>query len=672
MSVRVHPLPPSRIRAAVLLLALLVPTLWLLELQLHTPVDVENHALKSVGTPEAAVEARRAESFGDDHVLVVAFQVLAVGTGVVTATETEALGRVVSTVRGLTGVAEVREWPEHTAGARIYTVRLDAPGGDYARIVEDVDAVVRRETPPSMRVSISGQPLAEVVIARAVQSEQRRIVPLIAAGLVALLLLYYRHAGLVLAILAPAGLAIAWTGGVFVLLGRELDPISVMLQPVLLTVGVASGVHWIEAYLDELTAGRQPGEAARTAIEGLRVPAMLAGLTTVVGFLSLSFNAIPAVVDFGVFAALGVGLTYWIASFTTPALLQLAAARVSPRLLARRGAMAGALGRRMADWVARRSLAVRTAAVAITLGALVAWTRIEVDNDPQRVLPESHLFRRDTATIAAEIGGSDVFQLLVPKDSPAADPVQVGLLAGAILELDGVAGPAGPALKSDGGDWSASFLLEPAGSSARELLFDEVEARARALGAGDVRAAGSSVQIARDSGRLVRNSLTGLGASMAVLFALFWIGFRSVRYAWLAMVPNVMPCVVVYGGLALAGRPLSLATAMISSVMLGLIVDDTIHLLHRYRQVRQGGAGALASIEHVFEHSGRAVAITSVALGVGFSLTMFGRLSTTFEFGALAAVTIVVAALCDLLLLPAILVKPAESDPTALETKYAA
>ena len=45
-------------------------------------------------------------------------------------------------------------------------------------------------------------------------------------------------------------------------------------------------------------------------------------------------------------------------------------------------------------------------------------------------------------------------------------------------------------------------------------------------------------------------------------------------------------------------------------------------------------------------------------LGVGFALTSFGRLSTTFEFGALAAVTIGVAALCDLLLLPAILVDP--------------
>ncbi|MCY2959192.1 MAG: MMPL family transporter [Planctomycetota bacterium] len=656
---------PSRARSALLVLALLVPTFWLAWLQAGATVDVENHALKSVGTREAATEARRVASFGREDVVVVAFQALSIGTGIVTEVEAEALSRLVEKARALPGIGEFREWPEHSAGARVYTVRLDAPEGNYAPMVERLEGLLRRETPPSMRMAISGQPVAEVVIAHEVQRERKRVAPLIALGLTALLFLYYRHAGLVLAILAPAGIAIAWTGGAFVLLGRELDPISVMLQPVLLTVGVASGVHWIEAYLDELSEGRSPGDAARRAVDGLRMPSMLAGLTTVVGFLSLAFNSIPAVVDFGVFAALGVGLSYWIASFLTPALLVLVAARVSPRLLARRGATAGTLGRHMADWIAQRALAVRIAALAVTIGAAVAWTHIEVDNDPQRVLPESHLFRRDTATIASEIGGSDVFDVLVPKESPAANPVQIALLAGAVLELEGVAGPAGPALHAENGDWSVRFLLAPSGSATRERLFDAIESRARALGAGDVLVAGSSVQIARDSGRLVRSSLTGLGASMAVLFVLFWVGFRSLRYAWLAMVPNVMPCVIVYGGLALIGRPLSLATAMISSVMLGLIVDDTIHLLHRYREQRASGSGSLASIEHVFQHSGRAVAITSVALGVGFSLTMFGRLSTTFEFGGLAAVTIAVAALCDLLLLPALLVKPVDAGPIA-------
>ena len=650
-------------------LVLLLPTAWLLRAQLDTPVDVENHALKSVGTRESEVEERCAASFGRDTAVLLAFQALAAGTGVVSPTDATALQRLIQRIRELPRVAEVLEWPRHSAGALVYVVRADSPTGDFASIVRSVEDLARQGAPATMRVAVSGQPAGELVIANEVQRERNRVAPWIAAGLVALLLLYYRHVGLVLAILFPAAVGIVWTGGLFALLGRSLDPISVMMQPVLMTVGVASGVHWIEAYLDERSTGVAAGPAGRRAVDGLRMPAMLAALTTVVGFLSLALNSIPAVVDFGVFTALGVGLTYWIATLTTPTLLELAASRISPRLLARRGSAAGLFGRMAARWIGRRALAVRTAGVAITLGSLVAWTHIEVDNDPLRLLPEGHRFRRDTAAISREIGGAELFDLLVPKDSPAADPVRLGLLSAAVLDLEHVSGLAGPALRAENGDWRVQFVLESSGSSARERLFDAIETRASALGAGEVRAAGSAVQVARDSGRLVRSSLTGLGISMAVLFGLFWLGFRSLRYAWLAMVPNVMPCVIVYGGLAVIGRPLSVATAMISSVMLGLIVDDTIHLLHRYRRQRESGAGELASIEHVFDHSGRAIAITSVVLGVGFALTMFGRLSTTFEFGALAAVTIVVAALSDLVLLPAILVRPehaggATTDPS--------
>ncbi len=612
--------------------------------------------MRSVGTAEAAVEDRRTAAFGRNEAVVVAFEPREFGSEAPPDIDAD-LVPLLARVRELPGVVDLRRASMRTSNARIYTLGIDAPSGEFAPVVEELDALLRRETPPSLHVAISGQPVGEIAIAREVQAEQKRIAPLIGLGLVALLFLYYRHAGLVLTILAPAGIGIVWTGGVFALTGRELDPISVLLHPVLMTVGVASGVHWIEAYLEELSTGRAPHEAARRAVDGLRVPAMLAALTTVVGFLSLSFNTIPAVVDFGVFAALGVGMTYWVATIATPALLRLFAAHVAPARLARRGRIAERLGRRAAGWIARHARAVRMASVVIAVCALASWTQIGVDNDPQRVLPESHVFRRDTALIAQEIGGADEFGLLVPKDDAAADPTQLALLGASVLQLDGVAGPAGPPLVAATGERLARFLLRPAGSSVRERLFDTVESRARALGADGVRASGSSVQVARDSGRLIRASLIGLGISMSVLFVIFWIAFRSFRFAWIAMIPNLVPCALVYGALALAGRPLSLSTAMISSVLLGLIVDDTIHLMHRYRERRAAGDGPRTAVEHVLEHSGRAVVITSVTLCFGFSLTMFGRLSTTFEFGGLAAATIVIAAITDLILLPAILMR---------------
>jgi predicted RND superfamily exporter protein len=654
--------PPSRLRDLVGVLLLLVPTVGLLWTQLQVPIDIENKALKSPGSPEALALERRIEHFGRDITLLAAFHAVPEGSGVITEVEERGLASLERGLAELEGVGSVRRWPLDSHDCRVLAVALDAPGGDFAPVVERVERAIAEGAPASTRISLTGLPVGEVVIAREVRAEQGRILPLVVGAFVLLLLFYYRHPGLVLAILAPAGVSIAWTGGIAALLGRELDPVSVMLQPVLLTVGVAAGVHWIEAYLDELRRGTPAERAAGLAVAGLRKPALLAALTTVVGFLSLSFNSIPAVIDFGIFAALGVALAYAIAAWLTPALLRLGARHIPAGLVRRHGERFGELGYRAAEWLGRRALAIRACAVLIAVAGLALWPRIEVDNDPQSLLQQSHPFRRATERVVREIGGSDVFDVLVPAGSTLAEPAALGLFAAHVLELAPVAAGAGPAQRSDGGDWLLRFLLEPSGSTERSRLFDEIEAHAAALGSPQVRATGTSVQVARDSDRLVKSAIVGMLASLGVLFVLFWAGFRSLRYAWLAMIPNALPCIVVYAVLAALGRPLTVATAMISSVLLGLIVDDTIHLLHRYRELRRAGLEGLSAIERVFQHSGRAIVITSVVLGLGFSVGLAGELATTVEFCGLAAVTILVAFLCDLLLLPAILVDTTPSE----------
>lgn len=650
------------LRDALVLLVLLVPTLVLAWAQRGLEVDIENRSLKSPGSSESLALARRIEQFGPDLTVVAAFRAVPEGVGTLTRVELDSLEALRKSLIAESEIERIQPWPSRSDSSAVWAIDLAAPGGEFAPSVEALERLLAARTPPTLRSSLSGLAVGEVVIAREVRAEQGRVLPLVVAGFVLLLFVHYRRPGLVLAILAPAGIAILWTSGIFALLGRELDPISVMLQPVLLTVGVAAGVHWVEAYLDGLRLGLEPRDSAEEAVLQLRRPALLAALTTVVGFLSLAFSSIPAVIDFGVFAALGVAFTYALAATLTPIVLGRLARRVPPAIIERRRTLSEVFGGRVADWLAARALAIRACALLIALGGLALWPHVQVDNDPQRVLPSEHEFRRESERIARFVGGSDVFDVLVPAGSPLASSSGLALFGASLLQESGIAGAAGYPRRSEAGDWLLRFLLQPSGSTLREQLFERVEARAAALGAPEVRVTGASVQVARDSGRLIRSAFTGTLTSLAMLFVLFWAGFRSLRYALLAMVPNILPCIVVYAALAALGRPLSVATAMISSVLLGLIVDDTIHLLHRFREARLRGATRLAALEGVYQHSGRAVLITSVVLGLGFSIGLFGQLSTTSEFCGMAAITIVVALLCDVLLLPALLIeaRPAE------------
>jgi hypothetical protein len=194
-----------------------------------------------------------------------------------------------------------------------------------------------------------------------------------------------------------------------------------------------------------------------------------------------------------------------------------------------------------------------------------------------------------------------------------------------------------------------------------------VDARAFALGAPDARATGLSVQVARDSGRMVRGALRGTALTAVLLLAVLRVGLGSWRDAWLALAPTSFPCVVLYGAMGALGRPLSFATAMIGSVLLGLIVDDTIHVLHHYRAARRTGSSPADALEAVLARTGRAVVVTSVALAVGFGATLLGRLETTVEFGAMASFTILAALAADLVLLPALLLRGAPSADPSME-----
>jgi predicted RND superfamily exporter protein len=162
---------------------------------------------------------------------------------------------------------------------------------------------------------------------------------------------------------------------------------------------------------------------------------------------------------------------------------------------------------------------------------------------------------------------------------------------------------------------------------------------------------------------LVRGQLAGLALTLACLFATIAIAFRSVLLGFLGMLPNLLPCLVIYGLMGAAGRPLSVATAMIGSVMLGLVVDDTIHFLYRFRVARAGGTSVTRSLARAIVHAGRPVVITSLVLSVGFAAGLAGNLETTREFSALAAATILGALAADLVLLPALLFALARPRP---------
>jgi predicted RND superfamily exporter protein len=133
------------------------------------------------------------------------------------------------------------------------------------------------------------------------------------------------------------------------------------------------------------------------------------------------------------------------------------------------------------------------------------------------------------------------------------------------------------------------------------------------------------------------------------------LALRSWRLGAVAMLPNLLPVLVFFGLLGAGVAPLSLPTSLIGSVALGIAIDDTAHFLFRYRREREGGASPREAVRESGRRVGRAIAVTSLMLCIGFGVVALSGFATLREFGLLSAGTMGLCVVADLVLLPALL-----------------
>ncbi|HXV22568.1 MAG TPA: MMPL family transporter, partial [Desulfuromonadales bacterium] len=177
---------------------------------------------------------------------------------------------------------------------------------------------------------------------------------------------------------------------------------------------------------------------------------------------------------------------------------------------------------------------------------------------------------------------------------------------------------------------------------------------ARTLGEGyRLVPTGGFYQVTRDSNRLVASLGKSFALSLILVMGAIWVLFGSFKLTLVALVPNLIPLVWSGGIMGYAGIDLSTGTAMIAAVVIGLVVDNTIHYLARYRRERHRTPAE--AVHATTTGTGRAMVISSVVLVLGFWTGCFGSFKPTVYFSLLTGLTMIGALLNDLLVLPACL-----------------
>jgi predicted RND superfamily exporter protein len=150
--------------------------------------------------------------------------------------------------------------------------------------------------------------------------------------------------------------------------------------------------------------------------------------------------------------------------------------------------------------------------------------------------------------------------------------------------------------------------------------------------------------------------LKGNVIAIALIALVLIIALKSWRLGLLSIIPNAAPVLVTLGVWSLAVGTVGMPVAIITVTSLGIVVDDTVHLLSKYlRARREQGLGLHDSIRYSLNTIGRAVTINTAILASGFCILAMSSFKVNMETGVLTAIAVIVALILDFLLLPALL-----------------
>ena len=571
---------------------------------------------------------------------------------------------------------------------------------ELERALEEEATQLRAE---GYRVLLAGYPIQRVVLARLARDESRRLLPWTLVLIVVLGAIGFRSpAGALLPLLVAGGAAV-WTTGLMSLSGLQPNVFGAAVYVVVAVVGVADGVHLLARARELRHTGLGRVAAGHQALVEVGPACCYASLTTGIAFASLALSDLPLVADMGLQVGLGVAAALGLSLLLFPVAVIYGTREASGE------AREGALGRgvlALDTWAAKRPRAVAIGFLVIGLAAALSASRLQSNSPLLSDLAEEHPLRQANRLVEERLGGAIPLEILLepqlgafpyaPERMAKIDALtaelrtwpEVASVSGPVDPLRRLAplldtAPVGSASQHAVTEEEIPSLMPSALLLAEEqikpwvaadadvmrirlrlrdvdtrralLLFERIEGRYREVLGEDPsgKLTGQGYLAQTVNAAIVDHFARGFVIALLAVAAVLFLVFRDPALALASLLPNLFPVLCLAGLLPLLGIELRYTSALVLSIVFGIAVDDTIHLLAQHgRQRRLQGQDALGETLRV---AGPGLVLTSVLLGGGFGVLLLADFLPLRVVGQTLGVTAGLALAADLLLLPALL-----------------
>ncbi len=576
-----------------------------------------------------------------------------------------------------------------------------------AAVLEDIRTRVARHLPGGATAHYNGSLEISETYNRVSLRNQILFTPPILLIIIVALWVMFRSMRLTLLTVFAVLVSLVWTIGLYTWAGFGFTILTSMLPPLVLVLAIADDIHIIQHYTQCRRDGADHEAAWKHTVRHLITPLLAASGTTALGLLSLATSPIDAVASFGVGAAIGVMVDFAVSIVLMPTLLAFVpvSSVLPPQatwLLAPMRVVS-----RISSTYPWRVVAVAAVVLVVTGAGML---RLRVDTNHIEFFKPGHPLHDSADLMDRELSGIYSFQVMLegePESLRTPDALQridtlrsrlealghvrkvIGLsdyvsrVHEALAPAAFAAGQRMPSdpdliaqelfvfgLSEDGRreletivstDYSRTQIMVKLASMSSDQAFVEVEDAdriARELFAGTgitPTVTGSGRLFATLDHYMVTSQLSSFATAFVSVFAVIFLVFRSFKFGVLAIVPNLVPVLVVLGAMGWLDISMNVATVMVASIALGVVDDDTIHFISRYRREAQAGRTTDQAIAIATEEEGRASLTTAIINTLAFSVLLFSDYRPSGWFGGLLALTMAVAFLAEVFLLPALI-----------------
>jgi predicted RND superfamily exporter protein len=559
---------------------------------------------------------------------------------------------------------------------------------------------------PGVALRLAGTSMMNNAFAESARSDIATLVPamylVILLGMVLIVRCVMSAIATALIVLGSIFIAMGFAGATGVFLSSP----AASAPTVITTLAVADCVHIIISMFAKIRGGMNKHDAIVDALRINLQPVFLTSVTTAIGFLTMNFLDSPPFHDLGNITAVGVMAGFFLSVTLLPVLLSVLPCRTSQT--ARGG---HAMLERFADMVIANRRPLMIGGLVLSVGILALIPLNELDDNFVEYFDEDIEFRRDMDYTNDNLTGTILINYSLPagREGGVSDPnylrqveafadwfsqqehvVHVNTITDVFKRLN-------KSLHGDNDDYyrlpesselGAQYLLLyelslPQGLDlTNQVNLDKSASRLvatvktissknqRALVARSeqwleenapelaTKGVGVAVMFSYISERNIRSMIGGSVFGLILISAILMIALRSVRIGLLSLLPNLLPIGLTFGIWYLFVGQINMAASVVSGMVLGIVVDDTVHFLSKYlRARRENGMSATDAVRYAFSTVGTALVVTTIILMAGFGVLAQSNFEINSTMATLTTMAIFLALAVDFLLLPPILLK---------------